>query len=249
MTMVNTPPQRWRRTRQRVVLRIEFESASAFRANYLPDFASGGIRIGTSMEVGQYILLSISFHGVEDPLQIEAEVRWSLPATHPDGPAAGLAFVDPSPEAVAWLSDVLDTSTQVYVLAAPPERVLLLEVQPFLREVYSQEVRNWAELRDEGPVEVIAIAEPGAWLGEVGRSRITLAIMDLDGLPVPGIELYHQVRSNRFSAELPLIVLGSAESVAPFASLSDDNLRYLRKPLRFGLLMNTVRVLAASNDP
>ena len=247
--MVHTPPRRWGTARERVVLKIEFENASDFRANYLADLPKGGIRIATSMEVGQSILLNVSFQGFEDPRQIEAEVRWSFPAGHPEGPAAGLAFVDPSPEAAAWLHDVLDASTQVYILAAPPERVLLLEIEAFLRDVYSQEVRNWAELRDEGAVDVVAVEDPAAWLLEVGRSRITLAIMDLDGLPVSGIELYRQVRSNRFSAELPLIVVGAPKHVEPFESIDDLNLRYLRKPLRFGLLMNTVRVLAASNDP
>lgn len=249
MTKVNPPQQRWRRARQRVVLKIEFESASAFRASYLPDFPEGGIRVGASMEVGQHILLNISLHaGYGEPLQIDAIVRWSLPPSHPEGPAADLAFVDPSPEAVEWLTDVLDSSTQVYILPVPPERVLLLEVQPFLREVYSQEVRNWAELRDEGPVEVIAVEDPTAWLEDLGRARTTLGIMDVDGLPVPGLELYHQVRSKRFTAEVPLIVIGAAANVAPFEELLDDHLRPLRKPLRFGLLMNTVRVLAASED-
>jgi Tfp pilus assembly protein PilZ len=246
--MVTPPPHRWRRTRQRVVLNIEYESASAFRASYLPDLPEGGIRIGTSMEVGQRILLNITFHGYGEPLQIGAVVRWSLPATHPDGPAAGLEFVEPSPEAVAWLTDVLDSSTQVYLLAVPPERVLILEVQPFLREVYSQEVRNWAELRDDGPVDVVAVDDPAAWLEDLGRTRTTLGVMDVDDLPRPGLELYHQVRGNRFSAELPLIVIGTPANVEPFEALSDDLLRPLRKPLRFGLLMNTVRVLAASQD-
>lgn len=236
-----------RRPSQKVALKVEFESASSFRASYLGgDFADGGIRVGTSMEIGQRLVLHISFQGGE-PLQIEAEVRWALPASHPDGPASGLAFVDPSPEAVAWLGDVLDSSTQVYILPTPPDRVVLLEVQPFLREIYSQEVRNWAELRDEEPVEIVALDDPAAWLDELGRGSPTLAIMDVDGLPAPAIDLYRRVRRRATSSELPLIVVGAPAQIEPFLTESDDLLFCLRKPLRFGLLMNTVR-MAARDD-
>ena len=58
------------------------------------------------------------------------------------------------------------------------------------------------------------------------------------------VELYQNVREHRISAELPLIVLGTPFNVEPFSMMSDDLLFCLRKPLRFGLLMNTVRMLA-----
>jgi hypothetical protein len=183
-----------------------------------------------------------------DPLQIDAVVQWSLPATHPDGPAAGLAFVNPSPEARAWLSDVLDaSSTQIFIPLEPSNRVLLLETQPFLREIYGQEVRNWAELRDEKPLELIALDDPGAWFDEITRAPTMLGIIDVDELPITGLALYRCVRDDALSAELPLIVLGSPDNIEPFSSVSDEFLFCLRKPLRFGLLMNTVRVLA--HDP
>jgi DNA-binding response OmpR family regulator len=122
--------------------------------------------------------------------------------------------------------------------------VLLLEVQPFLREIYTQEVRNWAELRDVDPLEIVALGDPEAWLEELGHGATTLGIMDLDGLPTSGLEIYQRVRA---STELPLIVLGSASSIEPLVGVTDEQLFCLRKPLRFGLLMNTVR-MAARDD-
>lgn len=238
---------RRRHPRPQLVLKVEFEDAASFRSNYLSDVSEGGVRIHTSLEVGQRILLNISFLGFLDPLQIEAEVRWSLPATHPDGPATGLAFIDPSPEAVAWLADILDTSTQVYLPPGPTDRVLLLEAQPFLREIYGQEVRNWAELRGEEPLELVALDDPAAWLEEVARAPATLGIVDVDGLPADGLELYRTVRGGPISGDLPLIMLGAPPRVEPFAAVPDELLLCLRKPLRFGLLMNSVRMLA--RDP
>ena len=246
--MTRTPPTPRRHPRQQLVLKVEFDDAACFRSNYLSDLSEGGVRIGTTMDVGQRFLLHISFLGFVEPLQIEAVVQWSLPETHPDGPAAGLAFIDPSLEATAWLSDILDASTQTYIIVPEPStRVLLLEAQPFLREIYGQEVRNWAELRDEEPVELVALDDPEAWLEEVAHGAVTLGILDIDGLPTTGIDLYQRVRAMPSSAELPLIVLGSPANVAPFSEVSDDLLFCLRKPLRFGGLMNTVRVLA--RDP
>jgi Tfp pilus assembly protein PilZ len=229
-------------------LKVEFDNAAGFRSDYLSDLSEGGVRINTSMEVGQHFLLNISFLGFVDPLQIEAVVQWSLPPTHPDGPAAGLAFVDPSPEARAWLSDVLDASnTQIFIPLEPSHRVLLLETQPFLREIYGQEVRNWAELRDDKPLELVALDDAAAWLDEISRAPTMLGIIDVDELPLTGLDLYRRVRDDALSVELPLIVLGSPDNVAPVSAVSDELLFCLRKPLRFGLLMNTVRVLA--HDP
>lgn len=237
-----------RRMRQQLVLKVEFDDAAGFRSNYLSDFSEGGVRISTSMEVGQSFLLNISFAGLVEPLQIEAVVQWSLPASHPDGPAAGLRFVDPSPEAAAWLADVLDASTSTFIITPESaDRVILLEVQPFLRDVYGQEVRNWAELRDEQPLELVVLDDPAAWVEEVARCPAMLAIMDVDGLAVPGIELYKQMRARPNGLELPLIVIASPAQIEPFSTLPDEHLLCLRKPLRFGQLMNTVRLLA--RDP
>jgi len=242
------PPIPRRHPRQQLVLKVEFDDAACFRSNYLSDLSEGGVRIGTSMDVGQRFLLHISFLGFVEPLQIEAVVQWSLPEAHPDGPATGLAFLAPPPEAIAWLSDILEASTQTYIITPEPSsRVLLLEAQPFLREIYGQEVRNWAELRDEAPVELVALDDPEAWLEEVARGPATLGIMDIDDLPTTGLDLYQRVRAKAISAELPLIVLGSPTNVEPFSAVSDELLFCLRKPLRFGGLMNTVRVLA--RDP
>lgn len=252
--MLHRPPlarhQARQQARQRLTLKVEFENAACFRASYLPDLADGGLRIHSSMEVGQRFVLDISFLWFADPLQIEAEVQWSLPAGHPDGPATGLAFVDPSPEARAWLSDVLDASnTQVFIALEPPSRVLLLETELFLRDIYGQEVRNWAELRDEEPLELIALDDPAAWLDEVHRAPAMLGIIDVDGLPAGGLGLYSRIRDDPGSAalQLPLILIGSPANIEPFTLVSDDLMLCLRKPLRFGLLMNTVRVLA--RDP
>lgn len=247
--MTQPPPTR-HFPRQQLILKVEFENAAGFRSSYLSDLSAGGVRIHRSMEIGQRFMLHISFLGFVDPLHIEAEVVWSHPATHPDGPTAGLAFVDPSPEAVAWISDVLDaSSTQILIALEPPNRVLLLEPQPFLREIYGQEVHNWAELRDEEPLELIALDDVAVWLEEVARAPATLGIIDVDELPIAGLDLYQRVREDAGSVELPLIVIGAPDNVEPFAALPDELLLCLRKPLKFGLLMNTVRALARDPQP
>jgi CheY-like chemotaxis protein len=245
------PPQRpRRRARQQLALRVEFEDAASFRSSYLPNFPDGGVRIGTSMEVGQRFLLDISFFGLAIPLQIETVVEWSLSAAQPDGPASGLRFLSPSPEAAAWLADILDVSTSTFIITPEAaDRVVLLEVQAFLRDVYGQEVRNWAELRDEQPVDLITVDDPTIWLTELTRTPASLAIMDIDGIPVAGLELYRQLRARPATAELPLIAIGAADQLEPFAGLDDDHLLCMRKPLRFGALMNAVRMLATDLVP
>ncbi len=242
------PPIPRRHARQQLVLKVEFDGPEGFRSNFLSDLSEGGVRLNTVMEIGQHILLNISFLGFVDPMEIEAVVQWTQPATHPDGAASGLAFVNASAEARAWITEVLDASTQIYVLPESPSRVVLLETQAFLREVYGQEVRNWAELRDEQPLDLVLVENPSQWVEQIYAEPAMLAIMDVDNLPVSGIELYNRVRNNPHSAELPLIVLGERGNLGLVSkSLPDEYLFCLNKPLSFGVLMNTVRMLA--HDP
>lgn len=240
-------PRQRRHSRQQLVLKVEFDDAAGFRSNYLSDLSEGGVRINTALEVGQRILLNISFLGFVEPLQIEAICQWSVPASHPDGPAAGLAFVNPTVEAHSWLADVMDASTGIFITPEAPSRVVLFEAQPFLREIYGQEVRNWAELRDEEPLELLTLDNIDAWYSEIVRVPSTLAIADVDDVPNMALDLYSRVRGHRMSAELPIIIIGSAQYIEPFSAVSDDLLFVLRKPLRFGVLMNTVRVLARTD--
>lgn len=245
--MTKLPPLPRRHARQQLVLKVEFDDVEGFRSNFLSDLSAGGLRINTFMEVGQHFTLNISFLGFVDPVQIEAVVQWSNPEGHPDGPAAGLAFVDPSPEARAWITDILDASTQVFITPESPSRVVILEVQPFLREIYGQEVQNWAELRDEAPLDLVAVDDHEEWLGELQSQPSMLGIIDVDDLPTNGFHLYQRVRATESLAELPVIVIGTPANLTPFNEVSDHLLFCLRKPLRFGVLMNTVRVLA--RDP
>ena len=241
------PPVPRRHARQQLVLKVEFDGPDGFRSNFLSDLSEGGVRLNTVMEIGQRILLNISFLGFVDPMEIEAVVQWTQPATHPDGAASGLAFVNPSPEARAWLTEVLDASTQVYIVPEDASRIVLLETQQFLREVYGQEVRNWAELRDEEPLDLVLVENPTQWMDQIYAESTMLAIMDVDQLPGSSIELYNRVRNNPQSSELPIIVLGSAGMLTAFETLPDEYLFCLNKPLSFGVLMNTVRMLA--HDP
>lgn len=229
-----------RHSRQQLVLKVEFEDVDGFRGAYLSDLSEGGLRIETAMEVGQRFTLNVSFLGLVDPVQLQAEVQWSLPATAPGGPASGLAFVELTPEASAWLFDILDASTVVFVGTELAVRVVLLENQPFLREIYGQEVRNWAELRDEEPLELVVHDTPSAWIEDVIERPPALAIMDVDDLASIALDSYRRLRHH--CPELPLIVIGAAPHLAGFRAVTDDALFCLDKPLRFGLLMNTVRL-------
>jgi hypothetical protein len=250
MTMRARAPTKNHRqhSRQQLILKVEFDGAAGFRSDFLSNLSSGGLRIDSSLEVGQRFTLHISFLNFVEPVQIDAEVQWSIPASHPEGPASGLAFLDPSIDAQAWLADILDASTVMRFLPDMAERVVLLESEPFLRDVYGQEVRNWSEMRDEEPLELVAFAVPSQWLDEVVSARATLGIADVDDVP-DAMELYRRVRANRVAGDMPLILLGTPERLAPFIQLPDELLWCLPKPLRFGALMNTVRMLAREGSP
>ena len=250
MTLARTAHRNDRQhSRQQLILKVEFDGAAGFRSDFLSNLSQGGLRINSSLAVGERFTLHISFLGFVEPIQIEAEVQWSIPSSHPEGPASGLAFIDPSAEAQYWLTDILDASTVIRVAPDLADRVVLLESEPFLREVYGQEVRNWAELRDDvDPIDLITFANASQWFQEITCKRATLGIVDVDDV-TDAVELYRRVRANRTGSDTPLVLLGSPERLEPFAQLPDELLWCLRKPLRFGALMNTVRMLARETPP
>ncbi|HEU4729483.1 MAG TPA: PilZ domain-containing protein [Kofleriaceae bacterium] len=234
-----------RHTRQQLVLKVEYDGPAGFRSDFLSDLSEGGLRINSSLEPRQRFALQISFLGFVDPVQVEAEVVWSIPARQAGGPASGLAFIEPSPEARAWLAGMLGRDPQPRAAPERASRIVLLESQPFLSDVYGQEVRNWAELRDREHevLDLAAFETAGRWIEDLMTRPASLGIVDIDGISIGALELYRRVRDSVVARETPLIVIGAPDSVAPFDAISDDLLLCLRKPLRFGLLMTTMRKL------
>ncbi|HET7503332.1 MAG TPA: PilZ domain-containing protein [Kofleriaceae bacterium] len=239
-----------RHARQQLVLKVEYDGPAGFCSDFLTDLSEGGLRINSRLEPGLRLALQLSFLGFVHPVQVEVEVVWVIPATRPGGPASGLAFIDPSPEARAWLAAILDHSVWPPAAPARATRIVLLETQPFLRDVYGQEVHNWAELRDNPvePLDLVAFETSSPWLDGITAEPTRLGIVDVDEIEIEPLELYRRVRAAAVTRQLPLIAIGAPPNVAPFDGICDERLLCLRKPLQFGVLMTTVRMLVHDGE-
>jgi uncharacterized protein (TIGR02266 family) len=110
-----------RRANRRIELEVEIgmESDHNFYTGLTRDISSGGIFVATGVtyEVGERVNISFSLPGRDEPLRVEAQVRWVRdPRTvRTDGAEGmGLKFVNLTPEARAAINEFLDKRDSIF---------------------------------------------------------------------------------------------------------------------------------------
>lgn len=222
--------------RRHLLLKVEYQHEGRTHYEYVKNLSRGGLLLSAELPVHERILLRLSFLGFLAPLTVEAVVRWSDPQSDEGDAQSGLEFVDLNEEAIEWLSSLVGGSATR--TPHKTRRVFLVERNTFLREVYTQEVLNWAEVHGDH-VEFVSLEDDLALSAEPDTPNTRLAIVDLDGLEATGLEMLEQLRA-RFGASFPIIFLGGAAEMEALNELGDVSLFALSKPLNFGQLMDTV---------
>ena len=172
--VIQAPPPARCRPRPQLVLQLEFDDAAGFRSSYLSDLSGGGIRITTSMQVGQRFFLRISAAGCRHPLQIEAVVQWSLPEA---GRTLGLLGVGEIGSRVAKLASAFGMTVQG-LAHRPGEQVRhgvpLVALATLLEtsDVVSLHLRLSAETRRIMNAEAFARMRHGSFLVNTARGEL-----------------------------------------------------------------------------
>src|SRR5687768_16848313 len=168
--------------RHEFLLKVEFTSEEQFHTEYLTDISEGGLRLHTAtpFEVGQDLRVSISFPRLLAPLEIDTTVRWVHPRG--DGLVTGVAFRNLSTDARGKIDALLGQLSHPRRTRGDELRtfkVLMLEGNSVLQNVYGQELRNLAELHGGVRFEIET-----AWnlsdLQSSLRHDPQLLILDLD---------------------------------------------------------------------
>ena len=225
-----------------LILKVSFGSVAQFHSDYLGNLSSGGLRLFTDhpLKVGEHLDLNISFPGMLAPINVEAEVRWLHAADDDAGPSAGVAFTGLDAQARATIDQIIAAAREPSPLAAPIA-IVFLEKNPVLREAYAREVHNWAELEGQPRFELVHVDDLAACVAALDQKTVALAIVDVDDVTFAPRALYDEVRKR--AARLPLVILGSDDDPAAYGlSIREDSM-YLKKPLAFGRLMRTMKVL------
>lgn len=228
-------PQQLRRD---VLLKVEYRHQGNNHFEYVKNLSLGGLLLAAELPVGQRIKLRLSFLGFLAPITIDAQIRWSEPDSDEGEAQSGVEFIDVDDTAKKWLTSIVGMIPKLP--EHKPRRVLLIEQNTFLREIYTQEVVNWAEVHGDH-VEFVSPENDGEL---APASNLGLAIIDLDGLEKGPIEVLEEYRE-RFGDTFPLIFLGGLAEVTELNERQDTSLFALSKPLNFGQLMDTVGIFFA----
>ncbi|HEY3449685.1 MAG TPA: TIGR02266 family protein [Myxococcales bacterium] len=239
------------RTSPRVplTLQVQYPEKEGYFADATENLSAGGVFVRTDREFkqGDDLTLVLSFPGLLAPVDLVGVVAWIRPASGPDAPAGvGVRIPDERAEDRRKLAEILekirsdraepgaDSSRRAY-------RILLVEDNPHIMEMYEYVMRKLST----GPVaiEVVLAADGHDALGKLKEGRFDLMVTDLFMPVLDGLQLIEKLRAMPGGDKLPVIAIsaGGADS-ANQAQKAGANV-YLRKPVRFVDVVETVRAL------
>ena len=227
--------------RRSLLLKVEYQLDGTYHAEYVHNISMGGLLLSADLEVGTRLVLRLSFLGFLAPLSLVAEVRWSEHDSD-EGPAqSGLEFVARNPTAEKWLSSLLGGTLSS---DNRMKRIVMMEGNAFLSEVYEKELRSQAAA-DKSMVDLVVAENSEAMMAALKERPAELVIVDVDEQEVGSKEILNMLRTE-FGASLPVVMLGGPPAIEKVYEVLDSSLMVLKKPLNFGQLMETVRVLFGS---
>jgi uncharacterized protein (TIGR02266 family) len=215
------------------------------------NLSGGGLFVQTDQvfEVGKEVPLSLSFPGLLDPIQIIGSVAWVRP---PRGDECGGVGIRVEREADRKrLSDLvrLGGGTNISSTASeyPPEgfRILIVEDNPHIIDMYAYVLRKLAsgELAGKVPLEVHFAADGHGALQQLHEKRFNLILTDLYMPVMDGFALVERMRHEQALQSIPVIAISAGGRDAQQKALDLGVDIYLRKPVRFVEVLETVKQL------
>lgn len=227
--------------RRSLLLKVEYQLDGVYHAEYVHNISMGGLLLSGEIEVGTRLVLRLSFLGFLAPLSLVAQVRWSE-AESDEGPAqSGLEFVALNETADEWLSSLLGGT---FSNDDRMKRIVMVESNSFLSGVYEKELKKQAA-EDKSMVDLVVTDDSAKMMTILKKRPAELVIIDVDEQELDGRQILDAVRAE-FGPALPVVMLGGPPAIEKVYEVLDPSLMVLKKPLNFGQLMQTVRVLFSS---
>ncbi len=245
---MSTPGGEEKRSHSRVplILQVEYPEQEGFLADATENLSAGGAFVRTTRELraGERVPLALSFPGLLDPVELVAEVAWvrAGEAGMPFG--VGLRIPDDRAADRDKLAQLLERMGR----AQPgPEqvrtyRVLLVEDNPHVMELYEYVMKKLARAGGVG-VEVALAHDGGDALARLGEESFHLVITDLYMPVLDGFELIRRIRADPRTRDLPVVAISAGGSDAQAQSRAAGADAFLRKPVRFLDVIETVKAL------
>ena len=227
------------------ILRVNFRD----RADCLDateNLSRAGLFVQTSerFPVGQVVHLSVGFPGLLEPVALRGEVVWVRPAR---GDASGGVGIRVTDEADRQRLDEVLGGRATRTLQAPEGgfKVLLVEDNPLVVEMYSYVLKKLAtaELRGKVPLEVHFAADGHAALQALAEGGFHLVLTDLYMPVMDGFVLVQKMKSEPKLRDIPVIAISGGGREAESRARAEGVEVYLRKPVKFAEVLETVKRL------
>jgi uncharacterized protein (TIGR02266 family) len=245
---MSNPAGEDKRAHRRVplILQVEYPDREGYLADATENLSASGafVRTSRALEVGARLPLALSFPGLLEPVELIGEVAW-VRCGQADSPAGvGLRIPDDR------LDDRQKLEQLLARLGAEPKqptrlrtfRILLVEDNPHIMELYEYVMRKLAR-SDRVAMEVSLARDGSDALARVADQHFDLVITDLYMPVLDRFELIRRLRAETRTRNLPVVAIsaGGAEAQAQAREAGSDV--YLRKPVRFQDVLETVRSL------
>ncbi|HSP19564.1 MAG TPA: TIGR02266 family protein [Myxococcaceae bacterium] len=227
------------------VLRVNFRDRGDC-LDATENLSRGGLFVQTAerFTVGQRLELTVGFPGLLAPVALGGEVVWVRPAREDISGGVGIRVADEADR--RRLDEVLGGRASRAV--STPEggfRVLLVEDNPLVVEMYSYVLKKLAtaELRGKVPLEVHFAADGHAALQALGEDTFHLVLTDLYMPVMDGFALLQKMKKDARLRDIPVIAISGGGREAESRARAEGVEVYLRKPVRFAEVLETVKRL------
>jgi CheY-like chemotaxis protein len=129
--------------------------------------------------------------------------------------------------------------------AAEGYRILIVEDNPHIIDMYTYVLRKLAsgELQGKVPLEVHFAPDGHGALRQLLEQRFNLILTDLYMPVMDGFALVERIRAEPLLKDIPVVAISAGGKDAQERALALGVDVYLRKPVRFTEVMNTVKQL------
>ncbi len=246
----NAPEERRQHPRVPFILRVDYRALSRY-ADSTENISAGGVFIRTEQKfaIGDKLTITLSFPQLLDPLEVAGQVIW---VRSPRGELqGGVGIRVDREEDRKRLGELVSTggagSSGDDTSALPPEgfRVLIVEDNPHIIEMYSYVLKKLATgtLGGKVPLEVCFAPDGHSALAQLKEGRFNLVMTDLYMPVMDGFALVEKIRQEDALKSIPVIAISAGGKEAQERALDLGVDIYLRKPVKFVEVLETVKQL------
>jgi uncharacterized protein (TIGR02266 family) len=232
-----------------LVLRVQYPDQARIK-DFTENLSKGGLFVQTdrAFAIGQELALALSFPGLLNPVEVVGTVAWVRPATAEAPGGVGIRVLNDQDR--QRLGEILSSAGQTRAsdrAALPAEgyRVLIVEDNPHIVEMYSYVLKKLAsgELAGKVPLEVHFSPDGHHALQALRSSHFSLVMTDLYMPVMDGFALIERIRAEEPLRSIPVVAISAGGPEARERAMQLGVDIYLRKPVRFQEVLDTVKQL------